>query len=148
MRRPRKRSRNRLALAKGLAWLLVPVLPGAAVPRATPVSMQVPMQVIAPCTAEEVALAHRLEVLDALVAESGTGACVRGDGLVMRFVPRAGLRAEIAAWILEMGANHPSLEWRLTRNRQDDVVLALQCSTSKLAFVCAHAPSTARLPRI
>jgi hypothetical protein len=110
--------------------------------------MPVRAPVVAPCTATEFALAERLKTLDELAAKSATGACVREDGLVLRFAPHAGLRAAILAWILAMGAQHPSTEWRLTRNRQDDVVLALQCSAPMLAFVYAHLPSIARLPRI
>jgi hypothetical protein len=92
-------------------------------------------------------LADQLRGLDVLVARSGTGQRVLDDGLVLCFVARAGLRAQIAAWILDANARTPSAEWRLTRNRRNELVVTLQCSREMLAFVSAHVPSIARLPR-
>jgi hypothetical protein len=143
MRRPHKRCRNRVALAKGLAWLLVPMVPGV-------VSAQVRCErapVSAPVHVDGPVLAEQLRALEAFVAGSGTGQRVLDDGLVLCFVARAGSRAQIAAWILDANARTPSTEWRLTRNRRNELVVTLQCSGEMLAFVGAHVPSIARLPR-
>src|SRR4051812_15861464 len=106
MRRRHKRSRNRVALAKGLAWLLVPMLPGA-------VSAQVKSErapVIAPVHVDAAVLTEQLRILDVFVACCGTARRVLDDGLVVCFVPREGLRAEAAAWVLAANARTPSTE--------------------------------------
>ena len=124
--------------------MLVPMVPSFAHAGGT----EVRAREVAPCTAEEVAFAARLRGLEALVVESGSGCCVLDGGLVLRFAARTGLRSEIARWILDTGTEHRNAEWRLTRNRHGDVVVTLQCSGDVLAFVSAHLPSIARLPRI
>src|SRR5689334_5161878 len=100
MRRPRKRCRNRLALAKGLAWLLVPMLPGVA-------NAQVRVErapARAPAHVDATALAEHLRDLEIMVARSGTGQRVLDDGMVLCLTTRSGLRAQIAAWILAANA--------------------------------------------
>jgi hypothetical protein len=143
MRRPHKRCRNRVALAKGLAWLLVPMLPGVVSAQAR--SERPP--VMAPAHVDAHAMAENLRSLDALVSAAGTGQCMLDSGLVLCFAQRPGLRAQIAAWIFDANARTPSTDWRLTHNRRNELVVTLQCSREMLAFVSAHVPSIARLPR-
>ena len=121
--------------------MLVPLVSGtvSAKVRSERVPVRAPAHVDGPVFAEQ------LRDLEALVAGSGTAQRWLDDGLVVCFVARAGLRAQLAGWVLDANARTPSTEWRLTRNRRDELVVTLQCQREMLALVSVYLPSLARL---
>jgi hypothetical protein len=146
MRRPRKHGKNRVALAKGLAWLLVPVLPGLP-------SCHAPAKAtseVSVCSLDQPALAARLGAFDQLVSHAGLKKRTFSDGLMLVFAERVDVRAKLTRWVDNESECCPAAEWTVSAERELGgeryFVLTLRGSTEVRDYILAHVASVERLP--